>query len=124
MFKFIEGLPADVLAVEAIGEVTHEDYRDRLIPRAEAMMGHGPIRVLYVIGPAFTGFELGALADDGRFGLQHWRDFSQIAVVSGHAWLNAMIAMLRLFFHGEVRLFSLDELAAAKDWIVGGQKNG
>ena len=41
MFKFIEGLPDDVLAVEAIGKVTHEDYRDRLIPRAEAMMGHG-----------------------------------------------------------------------------------
>ena len=65
MFKFIEGMPADVLAVEATGKVTHEDYRDRLIPKAEAMMGHGPIRLLYVIGPAFSGFELGALVDDG-----------------------------------------------------------
>ncbi len=124
MFKFIEGMPADVLAVEAIGKVTHEDYRDELIPRAEAMMGHGPIRLLYVIGPAFSGFKLDALMDDGRFGLQHWHDFSQIAVVSDHAWLNAMIAMFRPFFHGEVRLFSLGELAAAKDWIAGGQKNG
>ncbi len=117
-------MPADVLAVEATGKVTHEDYRDRLIPKAEAMMGHGPIRLLYVIGPAFSGFELGALVDDGRFGLQHWHDFSQIAVVSDHAWLNTMIAMFRAFFHGEVRLFSLGELAAAKDWIAGGQKNG
>ena len=71
MFKFIEGLPTDVLAVEAIGEVTHEDYRDGLIPRAEAMMGHGPIRMLYVIGLAFTGFDLGAMADDSMFGLRH-----------------------------------------------------
>ncbi len=124
MLKFIEGMPADVLAVEAIGKVTHEDYRDRLIPKAEAMMGHGPIKLLYVIGPAFSGFELGALVDDGRFGLQHWHDFSQIAIVSDHVWLNAMIAMFRPFFHGEVRLFSLAELAAAKDWIAGGQKNG
>jgi SpoIIAA-like len=120
MFKFIEGLPDDVLAVEAIGKVTHEDYRDRLIPRAEAMMGHGPIRMLYVLGANFTGFELGAMADDGKFGLKHWHDFSRIAVVSDHSWLNAVVAMFRPFFHGEVRSFGLSDLAAAKAWIAGG----
>ena len=30
MFKLIEGLPPNVLAVEATGKVTHEDYRDIL----------------------------------------------------------------------------------------------
>jgi hypothetical protein len=124
MLKFIGEMPPDVLAIEAVGQVTHEDYRDRLIPKAEAMMGHGPIKLLYLIGPAFSGFELGALVDDGRFGLQHWHDFSHIAVVSDHAWMKAMIVMFRPFFHGEVRLFSLAELAAAKDWIAGGPKNG
>ena len=38
MLKLIEGLPQNVLAIEAIGKVTHEDYRDTLIPKAEAMM--------------------------------------------------------------------------------------
>jgi hypothetical protein len=51
MFKFIEGLPQDVMAIKATGKVTHEDYRDTLIPKAEVMMGKGPIRMLYVIGP-------------------------------------------------------------------------
>ena len=37
MFTFIEGLPSDVLAIEARGEVTHDDYRNTLIPKAEAM---------------------------------------------------------------------------------------
>ena len=69
MFKFIEGLPPDVLAIEASGKVTHEDYRDTLIPKAEAMMAKGPIRMLYVIGKDFTGFELEALWDDSVFGL-------------------------------------------------------
>jgi hypothetical protein len=32
MFKLIEGMPPDVMAIEAIGEVTHEDYHDTLIP--------------------------------------------------------------------------------------------
>ena len=55
MFKFIDGLPKDVLAIEATGKVTHEDYKSTLIPRAEAMMGKGPIKMLYVIGKEFTG---------------------------------------------------------------------
>ena len=64
MFKFIEGLPQDVMAIEATGKVTHEDYKSILIPKAEAMMSKGPIKMLYVIGKEFTGFEAGALWDD------------------------------------------------------------
>jgi hypothetical protein len=73
-------LPPDVLAVEATGKVTHLDYRDTLIPKAEAMMAKGPVRMLYVIGKEFTGFELEALWDDSAFGFKHWHDFSRIAV--------------------------------------------
>ena len=118
MFTFIEGLPQDVLAIEATGKVTHEDYRNALIPKAEAMMAKGPIKMLYVIGKEFTGFELEALWDDGSFGLRHWHDFSHIAVVTDHAWMRAMVGMFKPFFHGDVRLFGLSELPAAKDWIA------
>ena len=41
MFKSIEGLPADVLAIEASGRITHQDYRDILIPMAEGLTGQG-----------------------------------------------------------------------------------
>jgi len=64
MFTFIEGLPSDVLAIEARGEVTHDDYRNTLIPKAEAMMSRGPIKMLYIIGKDFTGFQLEALSDE------------------------------------------------------------
>jgi hypothetical protein len=118
MFKFIEGLPPEVLAIEASGKVTHEDYRSTLVPKAEAMIAQGPIKMLYVIGKDFTGFELEALWDDSMFGLKHWHDFSDIAVVTDHAWLSATVNMFRPFFHGEVRLFGLTDLPAAKDWIA------
>ena len=48
MLKFITGMPPDVLAIEAIGTVTHDDYRTALIPKAEAMMAKGPIKLIYV----------------------------------------------------------------------------
>lgn len=122
MFKIIEGLPQDVLAIEASGKVTHDDYRNTLIPKAEAMIAKGPIKMLYVIGTDFSGFELEALWDDGAFGLKHWRDFSHIAVVTDHAWMRAMVSMFKPFFHGDVRLFGLIQLPAAKDWIAHAKK--
>ena len=62
---------------------------------------------------------LEALWGDGVFGLRHWHDFSHVAVVTDHAWLSAMVNMFKPFFHGEVRLFGLDQLPAAKDWVSG-----
>jgi hypothetical protein len=118
MFRFIDGMPAHVLAIEATGKVTHKDYHDTLIPKAEAMMAKGPISLLYVIGKEFKGFELDALWDDGKFGLRHWHNFSRIAVVADQAWLRAAVSVFAPFFRGEVRIFGLSELGAAQAWIV------
>ena len=62
--------------------MTREDYRGQLIHQADAMIGDGSISMLYVIGPAFTGFGLEAMGDNSMFGLRHWRDFKRIAVAS------------------------------------------
>ena len=93
-----------------------------LVPKPEAMMAKGPIKMLYVISKDFAGFELEALWDDGAFGLRHWHDFSLIAVVADHAWMRAMVSMFKPLFHGNVRLFGLAELPAAKDWIASTKK--
>jgi len=118
MFKSIAGLPADVLAIEASHQVTHQDYRETLIPMAEGLMAKGPIKMLYVIGPDFTGFDLEALWDDSAFGISHWRDFSRIALVTDHAWMGGVVTMFTPFFHGEVRLFRFAQLSEAKVWIA------
>jgi hypothetical protein len=91
MFTFIEGLPGNVMAVEASGKVTHQDYRDTIIPKAEAMLAKGPIKLLYVIGPEFKSFELEALWDDGKFGLTHRDSFSHLALVSDLEWIRTSV---------------------------------
>lgn len=88
------------------------------------MLANGPIKMHYVIGKDCTGFELEALWDDGRFGMKHWRDFSRIAVVTDHAWLRSVTGMFAPFIHGEVRLFDLAGLSAAKEWIVAPRPGG
>ena len=121
MLEFIEGMPSDVLAIEAVGKVTRDDYRTTLIPKAEEMLAKGPIKMIYVIGKEFTGYDLEALWDDGAFGIKHWHEFKRIAVVADLAWLRVSISMFAPFFPAEVRLFNLSELSAARDWIIGVQ---
>jgi hypothetical protein len=118
MFTFIEGLPSNILAIEAIGTVTHDDYRDILIPKAESMLAHGPIKMIYVVGDHFAKFELEALWDDGAFGIKHWREFTQVAVVTDIGWLRSMAAMFAPLIPADFRLFRLSEMSTAKTWIT------
>ena len=122
MFKLIENLPPDVTGIEATGMVTHEDYKTVVIPKVEAMIAKGPVKLLFVAGEGFEGYELEALWDDAAFGVKHWHDFSRVAVVADQAWLRASVTMFRPFFPCEVRLFKLGDLAEANSWIAGAGK--
>lgn len=114
----IDGLPVDVLGIEASGKVTHNEYRDVLIPRAEAMIAKGPIKLMYVIGDDVTGFELEALWDDGVFGATHRRDVSRVAFVTDHAWLRGAASVFAPLFPAEIRLYKIADLPAARAWIA------
>ena len=117
MLKLIEGMVPEVLAVEAVGKVTDEDYRTTLIPLAEKMMTKGPIRMLYVVGREAAGFEARALWDDGAFGVKHGHDFSDVAVVTDEPWLRAAVGMFGPSIRARVRLFGIADLPEAKAWI-------
>ncbi|MBV8682519.1 MAG: STAS/SEC14 domain-containing protein [Caulobacteraceae bacterium] len=122
MYRFIEGLPPDVLGIEADGKITHEDYRDRLIPKVEAMRADGPIKAVMVMRSDMSDYSLEALWDDQIFGFSHWRDFSRLALVTDHRWMKTAVAIFRPFYPAEIRTFSLAELDAAKAWIVGAKE--
>jgi SpoIIAA-like len=98
MFKFIEGLSAGRDGDRIHGQGHARGLSTHAHPEAESMMTKGPIKMLYVIGKEFTGFELEALWDDSIFGIRHWHDFTHIALVTDHAWMRATASMFEPFF--------------------------
>lgn len=119
MFKMIEGLPDNVLGIEASGKVTQEDYTKNLIPHADEMMKkHGKIGLLYIVGSEFNGFELAALWEDMAYGMKHWSDVSHIAMVTDEPWMKSVAAMFAPLFPGEMRHFPLAEREKAQIWIA------
>ena len=118
MISLIDGLPANVLGIEASGTLTHKDYVDFVIPLFEkALEKQAPIRVLYVFGPDFNGMDLAAMWDDAAFGVKHWHDISHIALVTEENWIRACTAAFAPFFPGVVRIFGLSQLDEAKEWV-------
>ena len=57
MIKFIEGLPDNVIAVEAIGKVDADDYRNVLMPAiVKAREASDTVRALIVIGDGRSNY--------------------------------------------------------------------
>ena len=118
MFNLTEDLGPRILGIEAVGKITHADYADTLIPTAEAMMRDGPIKVLCVIRSELTDFALEAMWDDSKFGMKHWHDISHMALVSDHAWIRAAVSLFAPFYPAKIKLFAIEDLVAAKEWIA------
>ena len=118
MIRVLDGLPENVLGVEAIGKVTDEDYETVLAPAvAEKLAAHDPIRCVYVLGDDFEGLTLGAMWEDAKIGeqdLRHWEE--RIAVVTDRDWVVHAVKAFGWMIPGQVRGFGLGELDDATAW--------
>ncbi|WP_051855493.1 STAS/SEC14 domain-containing protein [Thioclava atlantica] len=117
-FEFLDGYPADVLAIEAVGEIGADAYEHHLIPALEAKIAaEGKIKLLYVIGDRFDGFSAKAAWDDARFGLTHLGDFAALALVSDIEWVRLGVQVFAPMIPGAFAVFHVAELDKAKAWI-------
>lgn len=120
MITKMEGLPSEVIALEASGKVTAADYESTVIPAVEAATaGDAKARMLLVFGADFDGYEAEAALDDVKMGLHHWGDFEKIAFVSDHDAQRTAVKGFGFLMPGEVRVFPLADLDQAKEWVAG-----
>ncbi|MFH5774742.1 STAS/SEC14 domain-containing protein [Paracoccus sp. NGMCC 1.201697] len=118
-YQLLDGYPDNVIAIRASGEVTSGDYEDKLIPLVQEKSKLGKLRLLMVIGPDFEGYSAGALWDDARLGVTHWRSFERVAVVTDIGWITRSLKLFAPLMPGEVAVFPLAAQDAAKAWISG-----
>ena len=119
MLEVIPNMPENVLGVNAKGKVTGEDYDRVLIPAVEDLLTrHKKIRVLYQLGPDFSGFTTEAMWDDAKVGIRHITAFEKIAVVSDVDWIAAAVKIFAFVIPCPVKVFNNEELPKAKAWVI------
>ena len=118
MIEVLPDYPDNILAIKAANNVTGEDYQSVIIPAIEAKVdAHGKIRLLYYLGPEFTGFDAAAMWEDTTTGFKHFTDFEKIAFVSDVEWINHMVSAFGFIIPCPVKVFKGGQLAEASDWV-------
>lgn len=120
MIEVIPDLPGNVVGIEGVGEVTSDDYKNVLIPAAEAALEeHDKVRLLYVLGERFDGYSAGAVWEDTKLGLEHLRGWELMAVVTDVDWIAHALKAVGWMIPAEIRVFPTSERAAAEAWVTG-----
>jgi len=111
----------NIIEVELSGKITKEDY-ERFAPELERLIRqYGKIRVM-VIMRDFHGWRMGALWQDIKFDLQHFKQFEKIAFVGEKKWQEWMSNICLPFTTGEIRYFRRDRLNEARAWLQSNDK--
>lgn len=98
--------------------VTDADYAETLVPAIDrALAEHDHLRILAVVEAGFSDFTLGAMMQDARTGLKHWRGFDRAAVVTDNAALKSAIGAFSIFMPCPVGRFAMAELEDARRWL-------
>lgn len=118
MIRVLEGFPEGVIALEARGRVTIEDYDKILIPVVEtSVRKHGKISLYYELGKAFSGIDAGAAWRDLRVGVEHFSAWERMALVTDIEWIRLALNAFRFLMPGKLRIFSTAEAEEARIWV-------
>lgn len=107
----------NVVRVSVSQKLTSEDY-ELFVPEIEQLIEeHGKIRILFEMHD-FHGWTAGALWQDFKFDLKHFRDIERIAMVGDKAWEHGMATFCRPFTTAKMRYFDQEQADEAQKWIA------
>jgi hypothetical protein len=119
MIERLDGYPDGVLAIEASGEVSDDDYEDVLEPAiADLLTRHDKIRLLYRLGEDFEGYEGDAMWEDAKLGMRNFTKFDRAAIVTDTTWVRRSVKAFGWMMPGHVRVFALSEMDGASSWVT------
>lgn len=112
-----------ILEVALSGKLTKEDYK-HFVPEVERLVKqHGQLRILVRMHD-FRGWELGALWEDIKFDLKHFRDIERLALVGERKWEAGMAVFCKPFTTATIRYFDQSKAEDASEWIHAGLPSG
>lgn len=122
MIERVQGMPAGLIGLRASGKLTKEDYTEVLEPALQEGVDSGELRMVFVLSD-FDGLAPGAWIEDAKAGLGTWvrhhAAWKRFALVTDSEWVAKAMRAFAWIAPGEVRLFALEEEAAARAWAAG-----
>ena len=117
--EITELVAGKVVEVKISGKLHKEDY-EHFVPLFEKLIAqHGKLRLLVEMH-GFHGWDAGALWQDIKFDLKHFKDIERLALVGESKWEKGMATFCKPFTSATIRYFDVAQAAAAKAWVEEG----
>lgn len=105
-----------LLEVHVSGTLDKASY-EMFVPAAERQIQeHGKIRILFHMQD-FHGWDAGALWEDLKFDLKHFRDIERLAIVGESKWQHGMAIFCKPFTTAKIQYFDHEALDQARAWL-------
>jgi len=117
MLNPLTDLPPGVIGFEASGKLETTDYEDVLLPAIQKAAADGEVMIVIVM-PKFDGLTPGAIWHDLKMGVEHWRKWKRIALVTDVDWMRHGVDWFGWMTPGEVKHFPMADRAAAIAWAA------
>jgi hypothetical protein len=91
VIRTIAGMPAGTIGVEAVGDVTEDDYRDVLGPALKEALERDDLRLMNVLGKRFDSYALSGMWADTKLWAGHLHSWKRIAIVTDADWIENSI---------------------------------
>jgi len=105
-----------VLEVHISDKLQKQDYQ-HFTPAVEKLIAaQGKLRILMVMKD-FHGWEVGALWEDIKFDVKHFRDIERLAMVGDKKWEQGMATFCKPFTSATVRYFDASQVDQARQWV-------
>jgi len=105
-----------MLVVHVSGKLAAADY-EHFVPEFDRLVrAHGRLRVLFDM-TGFHGWTAGALWEDTKFAMHHFRDIDRLAVVGETKWQEGMATFCRPFTNATIRYFDHADASGARTWL-------
>jgi SpoIIAA-like len=105
------------LTVRVSGKLSKEDYQ-HFVPETEKLIKeHGKVRILFQMHD-FHGWQAGALWEDIKFDIKHFKDIERLAMVGEKKWEAGMATFCKPFTTAKIKYFDDTQLADAEKWIA------
>ena len=105
-----------ILVIKLTGKLAKEDY-EQFAPEVDRLIEqHGKLRMLVQMHD-FHGWTAGALWQDIKFDLKHFRQIERLALVGEKTWEHGMATFCKPFTTATIRYFDRSEAEQAETWI-------
>ena len=101
-----------------LSEKLHKSDYEQFVPEVERLIRqHGKLRILMDMHD-FHGWDAGALWEDIKFDLKHFKDIERLAMIGESRWEQAMATFCQPFTTAKIRYFDHQHADDARLWLA------